>query len=79
MVLGGNKKKGAGEMVQQLRTLGDFAEALGLNPSTHIASHNTITPVLGYLMPSLWPPWICHESDAQTYMQKKRTHNIKMR
>lgn len=65
-------------MVQQLGTLGDFAEALGLNPSTHIASHNTITPVLGYLMPS---------SDHHGYVMKvmhkhtckKSTHNIKMK
>lgn len=63
------KRRGSGEMGQQLRTLAALLEDLGSIPSAHMVAHSQLLPTIpGVLMPS---PGFCitrHASGTQTYI-----------
>jgi hypothetical protein len=63
------KLLGAGEMAQRLRVPAVLAEALSSAPRTHMAIHNSVTPVLGDLTPSS----SLHSYQVCTYMHAGKT------
>lgn len=53
------RESGLGEFGQQIRAFAAPSKVLGSVPSTHIVTHNCLTPVLGDPTPSsgLWECW----------------------